>query len=74
MKERQNYIMISIGNGTESKPIKCDFGTESEVVKVASDFLESLPAFEVLSKKTKGNGEGVITIKFQDEKLFFMEG
>lgn len=74
MREKQNYIMISVGNGTESKPIKCDFGTESEVVKVASDFLESLPCFEVLNKRTKGNGDGVITIRFQDEKLFFMEG
>ena len=68
--DKSNYIMISVGNGTESKPIKCDFGTESEVVKVASDYLESLPAFEVLPKKTAAKNEGVITMQFQDEKIY----
>jgi len=67
--DKHNYIMISIGDGTSAKPIKCDFGVESEVVKVASDFLESLIAFEVLPKNTAARTDGVITMRFQDEKI-----
>lgn len=71
---KATYLMILEGDGTKANPLSCDFGNESELIEKACKFLAQFRTYEILPKKrNQENSEGVYTLKFDDEKIYFVE-
>ena len=65
--------MILKGDGKKANPLLCEFGEESELIDFACDYLSRLASFQVLPKGTPEKTDGVYTLKFDDEKIYFVE-
>ena len=70
--DKQTYVMILHGNGNEVTIQLCEFGRESEIYKIAADYLQQFKVITQINySKVYEKAGSVVTIIIGESRIHF---